>query len=73
MMRAINNEQAEGFPKQDEVKTVYVEHDLDSADTEQTVIDWTMKKLAAVGINTSKADPGLVVPMPTCPVVGKTF
>ncbi|KAF2010437.1 ARM repeat-containing protein [Aaosphaeria arxii CBS 175.79] len=51
LMRAINNEQVEGFPKQSEVKTVYVEHDLDSADTEQTVIEWTMKKLASVGIN----------------------
>ncbi|KAK8207028.1 armadillo-type protein [Phyllosticta capitalensis] len=51
LMRAINNEQVEGFPKQNEVKTVYVEHDLDSADTEQTVIAWTMKKLESVGIN----------------------
>ncbi|KAL9631060.1 MAG: hypothetical protein Q9204_004410 [Flavoplaca sp. TL-2023a] len=50
LMRAINNEQVEGFPKQNEVKTVFVEHDLDSADTEQTVIGWTMKKLADVGI-----------------------
>ncbi|OCK84301.1 ARM repeat-containing protein [Lepidopterella palustris CBS 459.81] len=50
LMRAINNEQVEGFPKQSEVKTVYVEHDLDSADTEQTVIAWTMKKLQSVGI-----------------------
>jgi elongation factor 3 len=55
-MRAINNEQVEGFPKQSEVKTVYVEHDLDSADTEQTVIAWTMKKLADVGIKTSQKD-----------------
>ncbi|KAG6997687.1 hypothetical protein G7Y79_00038g074460 [Physcia stellaris] len=54
LMRAINNEQVEGFPKRDEVKTVFVEHDLDSADTEQTVIGWTMKKLAEVGINTEK-------------------
>ncbi|KAH7128698.1 armadillo-type protein [Dendryphion nanum] len=51
LMRAINNEQVEGFPKQSEVKTVYVEHDLDSADTEQTVIEWTQKKLNSVGIN----------------------
>ncbi|KAI7050515.1 Elongation factor, partial [Hortaea werneckii] len=33
LMRAINNEQVEGFPKQSEVKTAYIEHDLDSADT----------------------------------------
>lgn len=54
LMRAINNEQVEGFPKQDEVKTVFVEHDLDSADTEQTVIGWTMKKLSDVGIKLPK-------------------
>ncbi|KAF2232590.1 ARM repeat-containing protein [Viridothelium virens] len=51
LMRAINNEQVEGFPKQNEVKTVYVEHDLDAADTEQTVLGWTLKKLESVGIN----------------------
>ncbi|KAG8526533.1 translational elongation factor EF-1 alpha [Bacidia gigantensis] len=54
LMRAINNEQVEGFPKQSEVKTVFVEHDLDSADTEQTVIGWTVKKLADVGITLEK-------------------
>jgi elongation factor 3 len=52
LMRAINNEQVEGFPKKSEVKTVFVEHDLDSADTEQTTIAWTMKKLAEVGVQT---------------------
>ena len=56
LMRAINNEQVEGFPKKDEVKTVFVEHDLDSADTEQTVIGWTQKKLAEVGIHTDKTE-----------------
>ncbi|KAF4631612.1 hypothetical protein G7Y89_g6518 [Cudoniella acicularis] len=56
LMRAINNEQVEGFPKKSEVKTVFVEHDLDSADTEQTTIAWTMKKLAEVGVMTSQAD-----------------
>ncbi|KAF7544856.1 hypothetical protein G7046_g9695 [Stylonectria norvegica] len=56
LMRAINNEQVEGFPKQSEVKTVFVEHDLDSADTEMTTIDWTMKKLEEAGVTTSKAD-----------------
>ena len=53
LMRAINNEQVEGFPKQSEVKTVYVEHDLDAADTEQTVIGWTAKKLESVGLKLS--------------------
>jgi elongation factor 3 len=56
LMRAINNEQVEGFPKKSEVKTVFVEHDLDSEDTEMTTIDWTMKKLKEVGIETSQTD-----------------
>jgi len=56
LMRAINNEQVEGFPKKSEVKTVFVEHDLDSDDTEMTVIGWTMAKLEAVGVTTSRAD-----------------
>lgn len=56
LMRAINNEQVEGFPKQSEVKTVFVEHDLDSADTEMTTIDWTMKKLAEAKVDVSKEE-----------------
>merc|ERR1719359_1899938 len=56
LMRAINNEQVEGFPKKSEVKTVFVEHDLDAADTEQTTIDWTMKKLKEVGVTTSREE-----------------
>lgn len=56
LMRAINNEQLEGFPKKDEVKTVYVEHDLDAADTEKTVIGWTCDKLRAVGIEPNEAE-----------------
>ncbi|KAH7260490.1 translational elongation factor EF-1 alpha [Fusarium solani] len=56
LMRAINNEQVEGFPKQSEVKTVFVEHDLDSADTEMTTIDWTMKKLGEAGVTTTEDD-----------------
>ncbi|KAH6889202.1 armadillo-type protein [Thelonectria olida] len=56
LMRAINNEQVEGFPKQSEVKTVFVEHDLDAADTEMTTIDWTMKKLTEAGVGATKPD-----------------
>ncbi|KAI9793262.1 MAG: translational elongation factor EF-1 alpha [Peltula sp. TS41687] len=56
LMRAINNEQVEGFPKKDEVKTVFVEHDLDAADTEQTVIGWTQKKLEDAGVKIERAD-----------------
>ncbi|GAB7358983.1 hypothetical protein MBLNU230_g5057t1 [Neophaeotheca triangularis] len=56
LMRAINNEQVEGFPKQSEVKTVYVEHDLDAADTEFTVLGWTVMKLRSVGIELPEKD-----------------
>ncbi|TGJ82484.1 hypothetical protein E0Z10_g6262 [Xylaria hypoxylon] len=56
LMRAINNEQVEGFPKQSEVKTVFVEHDLDSADTEMTTIDWTMKKLSEAEVTSTKEE-----------------
>ncbi|EXJ89093.1 elongation factor 3 [Capronia epimyces CBS 606.96] len=52
LMRAINNEQVEGFPKKNEVKTVFVEHDLDAADTELSVIGWTEMKLRQVNIDT---------------------
>ncbi|KAL2218553.1 elongation factor [Thermoascus aurantiacus ATCC 26904] len=55
LMRAINNEQVEGFPKKSEVKTVFVEHDLDAADTEQTVMEWTLKKLGEAGVNVDRA------------------
>lgn len=56
LMRAINNEQVEGFPKKTEVKTVFVEHDLDSADTEKTVVGWTHDKLAETGTGVSHED-----------------
>ncbi len=56
LMRAINNEQVEGFPRKDEVKTVFVEHDLDAADTEQTVVGWTQKKLEETGVKIEKSN-----------------
>ena len=56
LMRAINNEQVEGFPKQNEVKTVFVEHDLDAADTEHTVMSWTEMKLKQVNIEKPTAE-----------------
>ncbi|KKY23562.1 putative elongation factor 3 [Phaeomoniella chlamydospora] len=56
LMRAINNEQVEGFPRKSEVKTVFVEHDLDAADTELTVMDWTVMKLKQVGIEKPKTE-----------------
>ncbi|KAK4554019.1 translational elongation factor EF-1 alpha [Recurvomyces mirabilis] len=56
LMRAINNEQVEGFPKQSEVKTAFVEHDLDSADTEMNVIGWTLMKLKQADVPDSEEE-----------------
>ncbi|KAK5070616.1 translational elongation factor EF-1 alpha [Lithohypha guttulata] len=56
LMRAINNEQVEGFPKQSEVKTVFVEHDLDAADTELTVMEWTQMKLKQADLEINREE-----------------
>ena len=56
LMCAINNEQVEGFPKNTEVKTVFVEHDLDSSDTVKAVVRWTFAKLAETGAGVSVED-----------------
>ena len=40
LMRAIANGQLEGFPPANQVRTVYVEHDIDSSESETTVFDF---------------------------------
>ncbi|ODV86179.1 hypothetical protein CANARDRAFT_27442 [[Candida] arabinofermentans NRRL YB-2248] len=40
LMRAIANGQVEGFPTQDECRTVYVEHDIDGSDADTSVVDF---------------------------------
>jgi elongation factor 3 len=40
LMRAIANGQLEGFPPPEELKTVYVEHDIDGADIELSAVDF---------------------------------
>lgn len=42
LMRAIANGQVEGFPTQDECKTVYVEHDIDGTDADTAVVDFVI-------------------------------
>lgn len=42
LMRAIANGQVEGFPSQDECRTVYVEHDIDGTDAETSVVDFVL-------------------------------
>ncbi|CAD6963171.1 unnamed protein product [Tilletia controversa] len=42
LMRAIQNGQVEGFPSPDEVRTWYVEHDLDGSEGEMSILDYIM-------------------------------
>ncbi|EHN00437.1 Hef3p [Saccharomyces cerevisiae x Saccharomyces kudriavzevii VIN7] len=40
LMRSIANGQVDGFPTQDECRTVYVEHDIDNTHSEMSVLDF---------------------------------
>lgn len=42
LMRAIANGQVEGFPSQDELKTVYVEHDIDGTHADTNVVEYVI-------------------------------
>jgi elongation factor 3 len=41
-MRAITNGQVEGFPSPDEVRTFYVEHDIDGTEEETSVLQFIL-------------------------------
>lgn len=43
LMRAIANGQVEGFPTQEECKTVYVEHDIDGTHADTTVVQFVIE------------------------------
>lgn len=43
LMRAIANGQVEGFPTQEECKTVYVEHDIDGTHAETSVLEFVLE------------------------------
>jgi elongation factor 3 len=49
LMRAIANEQVEGFPPKSELKTVYVEHDIDGSEADTPIVDFV---LADEGVET---------------------
>ena len=42
-MRAITNGQVEGFPSPDEVRTFYVEHDIDGTEEETSVLEFILR------------------------------
>lgn len=69
LMRAITNGQVEGFPSPDEVRTFYVEHDIDGSDESTTVLEWVasdtriqanrdevIEALGTVGFNAERQD-----------------
>jgi len=43
LMRAIHNGQVEGFPSPDEVRTFYVEHDIDGSEAEIPIATWILQ------------------------------
>ncbi|SCU97886.1 LAFA_0G13982g1_1 [Lachancea sp. 'fantastica'] len=43
LMRAIANGQVDGFPTQDECRTVYVEHDIDGTHADTSVLDFVFQ------------------------------
>ncbi|AAS50338.2 AAL028Wp [Eremothecium gossypii ATCC 10895] len=43
LMRAIANGQVDGFPTQDECRTVYVEHDIDGTQADTSVLDFVFQ------------------------------
>merc|ERR1712093_405461 len=42
LMRAIQNGQVEGFPSPEEVRTFYVEHDIDGSEESTTIVDFIL-------------------------------
>ncbi|KAI0303300.1 P-loop containing nucleoside triphosphate hydrolase protein [Multifurca ochricompacta] len=67
LMRAITNGQVEGFPSPDEVRTFYVEHDIDGSEEDTSVLQFilsdkrilgseqeSIEVLASVGFNTER-------------------
>jgi elongation factor 3 len=57
LMRAIHNGQVEGFPSPEEVRTFYVEHDIDGSEAEISIIDWVVadKRIQATPTEISTA------------------
>lgn len=57
LMKAIANGQVEGFPPPEEVRTVYVEHDIDGATAEMSVVDFVCSNevLKADGVTVDEA------------------
>merc|ERR1719299_258213 len=44
LMRAISREMVEGFPKRDELVTIFVEHDVEEREIEPPSMEWPLGK-----------------------------
>ena len=56
LMKAINNGQVDGFPPADELRTVYVEHDIQGDQHEMTVVEFVLDDEVIKGHGTTAAD-----------------
>merc|ERR1712159_612534 len=86
LLRSIANGQLDGFPPPSELKTVYVEHDVQGIEDGTTIIEFVMmdpkvqmenvteaeaiEVLASIGFNTKKAQGGQVVTNPIATLSG---
>lgn len=59
LMRAIANGQVEGFPTQDECRTVYVEHDIDGTHADTTVVEFVLQD-GVVGLTQGEVEAKLI-------------
>lgn len=59
LMRAIANGQVEGFPTQDECRTVYVEHDIDGTHADTTVVEFVLQD-GVVGLTKEEVEAKLL-------------
>jgi len=56
LLRAISSDQLDGFPKRDVLKTVYMEHDIDADQSEQTALQYIMALASAADEATARAE-----------------
>jgi len=86
LLRSIANGQLEGFPPPEELRTVYVEHDVQGVDDDTSIIEFVMRDpkvtavgvdreeatgvLAELGFNSKKAQGGQTITMPVTTLSG---
>lgn len=51
LMKAIAANKVDGFPPPDQLRTVYVEHDIQGASDEMSVVDYVLVRLCFVCVH----------------------